>query len=113
MGTDKSHDLKPPLPEITPVHSEVNPREISRNNPSNSRTNERDLIKNSVESTAKLICQLINTKISDNFNLIKKCNNDVKKITAYFKSSQDALMKYISYDNYDQDYVDSIKELLN
>ena len=112
---DNSHELTPPLPEITPVQSEVSPREMLRNNPSNSRTNERDLIKDSVESTAKLIRQLINTKISEHtdFNLIKKCNNDVKKVTAYVKSSQDALMKYISYDNYDQDYVDSIKELLN
>ena len=115
LGIDNSHELTPPLPEITLVHSGVNPREIPRNSPSNSRTNKRDLIKDSVESTAKLIRQLINTKISEHtdFNLIKKCNNDVKKVTAYVKSSQDALMKYISYDNYDQDYVDPIKELLN
>ena len=78
------------------------------------RINERELIKDSVENSARLIKQLIKNNISPSSELssIQKANNDVKKITSYTKSCQDSLMKYVSYDGYDQSYLDTIKSLL-
>ena len=66
----------------------------------------RDLTKNVIDSSAKLLNQLIKTKITESSDLaiIKKCNSDVKKVTGYSKSCHDLLMKYISYDDIDSEY---------
>ena len=55
------------------------------------RENEQNLIHDSIESSAKLIRQLIAVKVSIHSELssIKKSNDDVKKVTAYTKTCQD------------------------
>ena len=76
---------------------------------------ERELIKSAIDSSANLLKQLIDTKISENSDLaiIKKCNSDVKKVTGYSKSCHDLLMKYVSYDDVDSGYYSVIKSLLD
>ena len=63
------------------------------------RSRERDLTRDAIESSAKLIRQLISPviSISSDLSLIQKSNADVKKVTSYVKACQDSLMKYISY----------------
>ena len=79
------------------------------------KVRERELTKNAIESSAKLIRQLINVRITDcsDIGLIQKSNNDVKKITGYIKTCHDLLMKYVSYDGMDADYYSTIKSLLD
>ena len=79
------------------------------------RENERNLIHNSIESSAKLIHQLIAVKVSIHSELssIKKSNDDIKKVTAYTKTCQDSLMKYVTFDNFDSNFVTSVKNLLD
>ena len=62
------------------------------------RDNERILIHDSIESSAKLIRQLIAVKVSSHSELssIKKSNDDIKKVTAYTKTCQKSFMKYIT-----------------
>ena len=69
----------------------------------------------SIESSAKLIRQLIATKVSTHseLNTIKKSNDDVKKINAYVKTCQDSLMKYVTFENFDSIFVSSVKSLLD
>ena len=76
---------------------------------------ERDLTKNAIDSSTKLLSQLIETKISESSDLaiIKKCNSDVKKVTGYAKTCHDLLMKYISYDDIDSNYYSQTKSLLD
>ena len=56
---------------------------------------ERDLVKDAIDNSAKLIHQIIKIKVSESseLNLIHKCNVDIKKITSYSKSCHDLLMK--------------------
>jgi len=79
------------------------------------RIRERELTKNAIESSAKLIRQLINVKITDSsdIGLIQKSNNDVKKVTGYAKTCHELLMKYVSYDGMDANYHSAIKSLLD
>ena len=76
---------------------------------------ERDLTKNAIDSSAKLLNQLIETKITESYDLaiIKKCKSDVKKVTAQSKNCHDLLMKYISYDKIDSNYYSQTKFLLD
>ena len=79
------------------------------------RDRERDLTKNAIESSAKLLKQLVMPSV-DQFSdlaLIKKCNMDVKKVTNYSKTCHDLLMKYIAYEGMDTSYYQSINTLLN
>ena len=75
---------------------------------------ERDLVKDAIDNSAKLIRQIIKVKVSESseLNLIRKCNVDIKKITSYSKSCHDLLMKYISYEGINNDYYNEIKSLL-
>ena len=79
------------------------------------RDNERSLMRESIENSAKLIRQLIATKISthSDLNTIKKSNDDIKKVNAYVKSCQDSLMKYVAFENFDENLVESVKSLLD
>ena len=79
------------------------------------RDNERNLIHDSIESSAKLIRQLIavNVSIHSDLSSIKKSNDDVKKVTAYIKTCQDSLMKYVTFDNIDINFFSSVKSLLD
>ena len=76
---------------------------------------ERDLTRNAIEGSARLIRQLTLVKINEfsEVGLIRKCNQDVRKITGYIKTCQDLLMKYLSYDGMDGEYYQSIETLLN
>ena len=70
--------------------------------PKLNRDNKRILIQDSIESSAKLIRQLIAVKVSSHSELssIKKSNDDIKKVTAYTKTCQESLMKeWIHYVN--------------
>ena len=69
----------------------------------------------SIENSAKLIRQLIATKVSthSDLNSIKKSNDDIKKVNAYVKSCQDSLMKYVAFENFDENLIDSVKSLLD
>ena len=90
--------------------NEINPRlDHSK------KEKERDLVKNAIDSSAKLLKQLITTTITEisDLAIIKKCNSDVKKVTGYSKTCHDLLMKYISYDGTDSDFYTSIKSLLD
>ena len=99
---------------------EFNPSNISHNSSlSSSRSrrdkdNERELMKDSIESSARLIRQLTNVSVSmsSEFSTIQKSNNDVRKLNTYIKSCQDALIKYVAYDGYNQDYMSTIKAML-
>ena len=95
---------------------EFNPSNISHNSSvSSSRSRrDRDLMKDSIESSARLIRQLTNVSVSlsSEFSTIQKSNNDVRKLNTYIKSCQDALVKYVAYDGYDQDYMSTIKAML-
>ena len=79
------------------------------------RDNERSLMHESIENSAKLIRQLIATKVSthSDLNSIKKSNDDIKKVNAYVKSCQDSLMKYVAFENFDENLIDSVKSLLD
>ncbi len=79
------------------------------------RDNERILMHESIESSAKLIRQLIanNVSIHSELNTIKKSNEDIKKVNAYVKSCQDSLMKYVTFSNFDHNLVSSVKNLLD
>ena len=79
------------------------------------RDNERILMHESIESSAKLIRQLIanNVSIHSELNTIKKSNDDIKKVNAYVKSCQDSLMKYVTFSNFDHNLVSSVKNLLD
>ena len=79
------------------------------------RDNERSLMHDSIESSAKLIRQLIAVNVSMHSELtsIKKSNDDIKKVTAYIKTCQDSLMKYVTFDNFDNNFVSSVKSLLD
>ena len=85
----------------------------SRSRPN--RDNERTLMHESIESSAKLIRQLITNNISihSDLNTIKKSNDDIKKVNAYVRSCQDSLMKYVSFNNFDHSLVSSVKDLLD
>ena len=76
---------------------------------------ERELTKNAIDSSAKLLNQLIEAKITEfsDLAIIKKCNSDVKKVTGYSKSCHDLLMKYISYDDIDSNFYSQTKSLLD
>ena len=79
------------------------------------RDNERILMHDSIESSAKLIRQLIanNISIHSELNTIKKSNDDIKKVNAYVRSCQDSLMKYVTFSNFDHNLVSSVKNLLD
>ena len=83
-------------------------------NPLDRRNKERDLIRDAIESSSKLIHQLISVKISNtsDVSLIRKCNLDIKKVTGYSKSCHDLLMRYVTYEGIDTVYYDSTKTLL-
>jgi len=87
---------------------------LSTFNSSIHKQKERDLIKDAIDNSAKLIRQIIKVKVSESseLNLIRKCNVDIKKITSYSKSCHDLLMKYISYEGINNDYYNEIKALL-
>ena len=76
---------------------------------------ERDLTRNAIEGSARLIRQLTLVKINEfsEVGLIRKCNQDVRKITGYIKNCQELLMKYLSYEGIDGDYYQSIETLLD
>ena len=75
------------------------------------RSRERDLTRDAIESSAKLIRQLISPviSISSDLSLIQKSNADVKKVTSYVKACQDSLMKYVSYPGMKEVYYLTIK----
>ena len=81
---------------------------------SSNRAIERDLVRNTIDNSAKLIHQIIKVKVSETseLSLIRKCNVDIKKITTYSKSCHELLMKYISYEGMDSEYYNTIKALL-
>ena len=87
--------------------------QYSRSKPN--RENEQNLIYDFIESSSKLIRQLIAVKVSIHSELssIKKSNDDVKKVTAYTKTCQDSLMKNVTFDNFDSNFVSSVKNLLD
>ena len=87
--------------------------QYSRSKPS--RENERNLIHDSIESSAKLILHLIAVKVSIHSELssIKNSDDDIKKVTAYTKTCQESLMKYVTFDNFDNNFVSSVKNLLD
>ena len=62
-----------------------------------------------------MIRQLIavNVSIQSVLSSIKKSNDDIKKVTAYIKTCQDSLMKYVTFDNFDDSFVSSVKSLLD
>ena len=103
---------------ITSSHTLPNITLLPRQEPLgsvNKKDRERDLVKNSIESTAKLLRQLIKVSVNQfsDMSHIKKCNDDIKKVSSYIKSCQDLLMKYINYDNIDNEYCCTINTLLN
>jgi len=79
------------------------------------RDNERILMHESIESSAKLIRQLITNNISihSDLNTIKKSNDDIKKVNAYVRSCQDSLMKCVTFNYFDHILVSSVKDLLD
>ena len=79
------------------------------------RDRERDLTRNAIEGSARLIRQLTLVKVNEfsEVGLIRKCNQDVCKITGYIKNCQDLLMKYLSYYGMYGEYYQSIETLLN
>ena len=99
---DRSVNTSAPNSSIEPVDSQRKDRE-------------RDLTKNAIEGSARLIRQLTLVKINEfsEVGLIRKCNQDVRKITGYINTCQDLLMKYLSYDGMDGEYYQSIETLLN
>ena len=76
---------------------------------------ERDLTRNAIESSAKLLKQLVLPSVDEQSDLalIKKCNMDVKKVTSYSKTCHDLLMKYIAYEGMETDYYLAISTLLS
>ena len=79
------------------------------------RNRERDLTKNAIESSAKLLRQLVEPQVNQlsDLALIKKCSMDVKKVTNYSKTCHDLLMKYIAYEGMETEYYASVNTLLN